>query len=163
MEVPFRIGYGFDLHRLEEGRSLWVGGVLIPSDKGSVAHSDGDVLLHAICDALLGALALGDIGTHFPDTDPAYKNKESSFFLQQVLELLRQHEAKIVNIDATIILEKPSLKNFKSLIVQKLSEILHVPENHISVKAKTHEKIGELGQGKAIAAHVVVLLFMQKN
>lgn len=163
MEFLYRIGYGFDLHRLEEGRPLWIGGVLIPSDKGSVAHSDGDVLIHAICDALLGALALGDIGMLFPDTDPAYKNKESSFFLQKVLELIRQHEAKIVNLDATIILEKPSLKNYKSSIVKKLSEILYVSESQISVKAKTHEKIGELGQGNAIAAHVVSLLYIQKN
>ncbi|MCX7697170.1 MAG: 2-C-methyl-D-erythritol 2,4-cyclodiphosphate synthase [Bacteroidales bacterium] len=163
MKFNYRVGFGFDLHRLEKGRPLWLGGILVSSDKGCVAHSDGDVLIHATCDALLGALALGDIGMYFPDTDIANKGKESSFFLREILKILRQKEAEIINIDATIILENPSLKNYKSEIAKNLAELLDIPMNSISIKAKTHEKIGDLGKGNAIAAYVIVLVSTKIN
>ena len=156
--MSLRVGLGFDLHRLEEGRPLWLGGVEIPSSKGCIAHSDGDVLIHALCDALLGALALGDIGTHFPHNDPLYKNKESIFFLREVNKLLKENHARIINIDSTIILEKPSLKNFKTLMAEKLTSELGISPHQVSIKAKTHEKVDAIGNEEAIAAHVVVLL-----
>ncbi|MCY4418513.1 MAG: 2-C-methyl-D-erythritol 2,4-cyclodiphosphate synthase [Cytophagales bacterium] len=153
---PYRIGIGYDVHALVPNRKLYIGGYHIPHSHGAIGHSDADVLLHALCDALLGATAQGDIGQHFPDTDPKYKNINSSYLLKQVLNMLPQHH--ILNMDATICLEKPKLAPHIYPIRQNLSKLLDTSPNHISVKATTHEGMGFVGKGKGIAAHVVVLL-----
>jgi 2-C-methyl-D-erythritol 2,4-cyclodiphosphate synthase len=153
-----RIGTGWDLHRLVSGRDLILGGVRIPSDKGCLAHSDGDVLIHAIIDALLGALAKGDIGSHFPDTDPAYKDISSSTLLTKVIaEQLAPYT--IVNLDTTIILQQPKLRPYIDQIRANLSQLLNIPLSSISVKAKTAEQsLAELGTSDAIVAQAVVLI-----
>ncbi len=153
-----RIGTGWDLHRLSEGRKLILGGVQIPSTKGEVAHSDGDVLVHAIIDAILGALAKGDIGSHFPDNDPAYKDADSIALLKQVItEDLPPYS--IVNIDTTLILQKPKLREHIDSIREQLAKAMEIDVNCISVKAKTAEGIlGELGTGDAITAQASVLI-----
>ncbi|NCC65729.1 MAG: 2-C-methyl-D-erythritol 2,4-cyclodiphosphate synthase [Spirochaetia bacterium] len=153
-----RIGTGWDLHRLSTGRKLILGGVVIPSEKGEVAHSDGDVLVHAIIDALLGALAKGDIGSHFPDTDPAYKNVSSISLLKKVIdEELPPYQ--IENIDTTIILQQPKLREHIEAIRNNLATVMQLQLNQVSVKAKTAEGIlGELGSGDAIIAEAVILI-----
>ena len=153
-----RVGTGWDVHRLGTGRKLILGGVVIPSEKGEIAHSDGDVLIHAIIDALLGALAKGDIGSHFPDSDPKYKDSNSIDLLKQVLEqdLPPYH---IVNLDTTIILQKPKLREHIDAIRANLAKALQLELNKVSVKAKTAETIlGELGSGDAIIAQASVLI-----
>ncbi len=151
-----RIGQGFDLHRLTEGRRLMIGGVEIPSALGEDAHSDGDVLIHAIIDALLGAGAYGDIGALFPPSDPAYKNADSRMLLKEVLSKTGH---KLINLDSTIILETPKLGKYIMSIRESLASLLDTDVGNISVKAKTAEGIlGELGQGRAIAAEVVILV-----
>jgi 2-C-methyl-D-erythritol 2,4-cyclodiphosphate synthase len=153
-----RIGTGWDLHRLSTGRKLILGGVVIPSEKGEVAHSDGDVLVHAIIDALLGALAKGDIGSHFPDTDPAYKNVSSLSLLKKVIEE-ELSPYQIENIDTTIILQQPKLRKYIEVIRSNLATVMQLQLNQVSVKAKTAEGIlGELGSGDAIIAEAVVLI-----
>lgn len=153
-----RIGQGFDIHRLEEGRLLLLGGVTIPSAKGAVGHSDGDALLHAVTDALLGALAKRDIGGHFPDTDPANKNRDSAGFLKKAVGFVKEAELKIANVDSTIILQSPKLAEHIPAMRRKLAAILGVEENQVSIKAKTHEKLDSLGREEGVAVHTVVLL-----
>lgn len=152
----FRVGFGYDSHRLEPGLKLRLGGVDIESDRGCVAHSDGDALIHALCDALLGAAGLEDIGTHFPDTDPAYKGIDSTVLLQKTVELLHLSGWQVHNADLTIILERPKLSPYKSLIKSRLAQILRVSEAAVAVKAKTNEKMGEIGRGEGVAATVIV-------
>ncbi len=156
--MDFRIGQGYDIHRLEAGRKLTIGAVEIDYEKGFVAHSDGDVLIHALIDALFGALNLGDIGTHFPDNDPQYKNIDSSILLKRAMELVVKNGYKIVNIDSTIICEKPKLKDYIPLMREALSLILEIESNLISIKAKTKEGVDATGRNEAIEAFVVALL-----
>ncbi len=159
MAADVRVGTGWDLHRLEEGRNLVVGGVSIPSPKGSVAHSDGDVLIHAIIDAILGAAGMDDIGTLFPDTDPSYCGVDSTELLSQVFELVAARGFHVCNLDATIVLQSPKLGPYKTAIRERLASLLGVDPSCVGVKAKTAEGIlGELGTGSAIMAQAVVLL-----
>jgi len=152
----FRIGQGYDVHRLGENRELILGGVKIPSEKGCIAHSDGDVLIHAICDALLGAANLGDIGKHFPDNDPQYKNIASTVLLGEVLKMLNDEGLVINNIDSTICLQKPKIASFIEDIQSNLSGLLeNVP---VSVKATTTEKLGFVGKEEGVAAYAVALI-----
>ncbi|MCX7830151.1 MAG: 2-C-methyl-D-erythritol 2,4-cyclodiphosphate synthase [Acidobacteria bacterium] len=153
-----RIGFGWDLHKLEKGRKLILGGVEIPSEFGCLGHSDGDVVLHSITDAILGSLALGDIGDHFKDTDPKWKNAESSIFLKESLRLLKEKGFAISNIDATIILEKPKLYPYKEKIRENISKILELNIDQVSFKAKTREGIGEVGRSEAVECYAVVLV-----
>jgi len=153
-----RIGFGFDTHKLETSIDLFLGGIKIPSEKGSVGHSDADVLIHAICDALLGAANLGDIGTHFPDTDSQYKGIDSKILLKKVTAMINEKNYHIANIDTTICLERPKISPYIPLIQQKLSEVIGIPEYDISVKAKTSEKLGFIGREEGISAYAVVLL-----
>lgn len=159
----YRIGIGYDLHRLVEGRNLVLGGITIPHDKGLLGHSDADVLIHAIIDAMLGALALGDIGTYFPDTDPQYKDNDSKLLLNCTIDLIRKQGWQIVNMDSTIIAEKPKLKPHITRIREILSQILEIPMDCISVKAKTNEGVGPEGKEEAISCFAVVLLSQSKD
>jgi len=153
-----RIGQGYDVHRLEKGETLWLGGVLIPSGKGTVAHSDGDVLIHAVCDALLGAVKAGDIGYNFPDTSQEYKNIDSKILLKRTHILLKEKGFEIVNIDATVILQKPKLRPYISQMENKMAEVLEVDPAKISVKATTTEMLGFEGREEGIAAMAIVLV-----
>ncbi len=153
-----RIGLGNDIHRLELGRKLILGGVEIPFDKGPLGHSDGDALIHAICDALLGAAALGDIGRHFPDTAPEWHNASSLEFLRHVRSLLDQSRLTIVNIDSTIGLERPKLAPYVSAMREKLATALGISVDQVSVKAKTGEKLDAVGLGEAVRADAVALV-----
>ncbi len=153
-----RVGLGYDIHRLVKNRRLYLGGMVIPWNKGEMGHSDGDVLIHALIDALLGAAAMGDIGTHFPPEDPAYKNISSETLLQKTIELISARSYSIVNIDATIILEKPKLLPFVPRIKNSLSRLTRTDASLISLKCKTKEGMGNVGRGKAIEAYVIVLL-----
>ncbi len=153
-----RIGLGYDLHRLQAGRPLILGGVVVASDRGPVGHSDGDALAHAICDALLGAAGLGDIGTHFPDTDPRWQGVSSLIFLEHVRGLLEQQNLRIAWIDAVVILERPRLGPHFPAMRQALAAALGIKPEQVNLKAKTHEGLGELGRGEAVAAHAVALL-----
>lgn len=159
----FRVGIGYDIHRLAEGRKLFLGGVEIPYFKGLLGHSDGDVLLHAICDALLGALAQGDIGEHFPDTDPKYHGISSSLLVKEIAGLVKEKNFKLGNIDTVVIAQEPVLLPFKKQIKDSLIKILGVKEESISVKAKTNEGMGEIGRNEAIAAYAVVLLSREEG
>lgn len=153
-----RAGIGYDLHRLAEGRKLMIGGVEVPFSKGSVGHSDGDVLSHALCDALLGAAGLGDIGTHFPDTDPRWKGVSSLLFLEHARKLLEERKLKIQNVDAVVICERPKLgPHFPAMRVE-LAKSLGISLEQINLKAKTNEGTGEIGRGEAIAAQVIAML-----
>jgi len=151
-----RVGLGYDIHRLVEGRKLMLGGVEIPYIKGLEGYSDADVLLHAICDAILGAIGKGDIGIHFPDTDPAFKDIPSIELLDEVKETLKTSGYKIINIDSTLILEEPKLGPFKNKMKQIISRLLGVAEDMINIKATTQEGVGSIGRGEAIAADAVV-------
>jgi len=153
-----RCGIGYDLHRLVEGRPLIVGGLTIPFDKGPVGHSDGDVLAHALCDALFGAAALGDIGTHFPDTDPKWKGADSLKFLEHARKLLADKYLHIEHVDAVVILEKPKLGPHFPKMREVLAKSLGVSPETIHLKAKTNEGVDAVGRGEAIAAHVVATL-----
>ncbi len=153
-----RIGHGFDVHRLAEGETLWLGGILIPHSKGTVAHSDGDVLIHAICDALLGALKLGDIGTHFPDNSAEFKNIDSKILLEKTYNLVKQKGYEIVNIDSTISAQQPKLNPFISEMENTMAEVLGVQTDSVSVKATTTEKLGFEGREEGISVNAVVLL-----
>lgn len=156
--TDYRVGFGYDSHRFATGIPLFLGGVNIPSEKGCVAHSDGDALIHALCDALLGAAALDDIGTHFPDNDPYLKNIDSRIMLKKVVEMVHAQGFQIQNMDASILLERPKLAPFVSLIRQSLSEILEIEDTGISIKAKTNEKMGFVGREEGIAVYVVVMI-----
>lgn len=153
-----RIGIGYDIHRLGEGRKLVLGGVEIPFEKGLLGHSDSDVLTHAVCDALLGAAALGDIGTHFPDTDARWAGASSLDFLARVIELLADRGYRVGNVDATVIAERPKLKPHIQAIRETLASVLRVDVDLVSVKAKTNEGLESVGRGEAIAAQAVALL-----
>ena len=153
-----RIGQGIDFHRLETGLDLWLGGVKIPSEKGCVAHSDGDVLLHAICDALLGAAGLRDIGYYFPDTDNKYKNIDSKILLKNTFDQIRQKGYSVNNIDSTICLEKPKISSFIQEMKNTISAIIETEPDDIAVKATTTEKLGFIGREEGIVAIAVVLL-----
>ena len=153
-----RVGQGYDIHRLEAGCRLIIGGVEIAHDRGVLAHSDGDVLVHAIIDALLGAMGQKDIGTFFPDTDTKYKGVDSLSLLSQTIELMGELEYKIENVDTTVILEEPKLAPYIDKMRSVLADALGVEQNRLSIKAKTNEGLGEIGKGEAIAAQAAVLL-----
>jgi 2-C-methyl-D-erythritol 2,4-cyclodiphosphate synthase len=155
MSPAFLIGHGYDLHRLQPAGRLLLAGIEVSADISPIAHSDGDVVIHALVDALLGALALGDIGEHFPDTDPQWKDAPSSLFLQHAYELAKSAGYTLVNADVTILAERPKLKPFKPLMIENLRQILG---GQINIKAGTNEKCDAIGRGEAIAAHAVVLL-----
>lgn len=156
--MDIRIGFGVDVHRLEEGREFWLGGLKLPSSFGAVGHSDADVLIHAICDALLGALNLRDIGFHFSDTDPKYKGIDSKILLKNVMELIKGKGFGVVNIDATVILEKPKVNPHIPEMQTILAEILEIEIDRVSIKATTHEKVDSFGEGKAVKAYAVCLV-----
>ena len=153
-----RIGMGYDVHRLVSGRKLVLGGVTIPFEKGLLGHSDADVLVHAVCDALLGAAGLGDIGLHFPDTDPKYKDINSLSLLSQTVGLVRHSGFQIQNVDTTIFAEAPKLSAFRDAMQHNLSETLAVESHQVNIKATTAEGLGVIGKGDAIAAMSVVLV-----
>lgn len=154
----FRVGFGFDVHQLAEGESLWLGGIELAHHKGTVAHSDGDVVLHAISDALLGAAKLRDIGYHFPDTDPQYKNADSKLLLKKSMELVRNKGFQLGNIDVTIAAEQPKLKAFIPQMERCIAQLLGVDEEFISIKATTTERLGFEGREEGISTYAVVLI-----
>ncbi|QEC67546.1 2-C-methyl-D-erythritol 2,4-cyclodiphosphate synthase [Panacibacter ginsenosidivorans] len=156
--MSIRIGMGVDFHQLTEGRDLWLGGVKIPHSKGALGHSDADVLLHAICDALLGAACLGDIGVHFPDTDNAFKNIDSKILLSKTAELIKTKGYSIINIDTSLCLQAPKIKPYIVSMQQTIAGILGLSENDISIKATTTEKMGFVGREEGLMAYATVLL-----
>ena len=156
--MSFRIGFGFDVHQLEKGEEFWLGGILLDHYKGAVGHSDADVLIHAICDALLGAAALGDIGYHFPDTSEKYKGIDSKILLEQVVKLITEEGYSIGNIDATVSLQTPKIKPHIQSIRQKLASVMNIHINLVSVKATTTEKLGYVGKEEGVNAHAVCLI-----
>ncbi len=156
--MGYRIGFGKDIHRLIKGRDLILGGIKIESKVGEDAYSDGDVLLHSVVDALLGAISEGDIGELFPDSDPRYKNVPSSIFLKKALDILKTRGYKINNIDCYIELERPKISPYKKQIQKNLATLLNIDENDVSIKAGTCEKMGEVGRGEAISAYSLILI-----
>jgi len=156
--MNIRVGFGYDVHQLSEGYKLTIGGINIPHKKGSVGHSDADVLIHVICDALLGAANLRDIGYHFPDSDPKYKNIDSKKLLIQVMSLIREKGYSIGNIDSTVCLQVPKIKSYIPDMVRCLSETMKLEEDNISIKATTTEKMGFTGREEGIEAYAVVLI-----
>jgi 2-C-methyl-D-erythritol 2,4-cyclodiphosphate synthase len=156
--MGFRIGFGVDYHQLTEGRDLMLGGVHVPHHKGAVGHSDADVLLHAICDALLGAACLGDIGVHFPDTDAQYKNIDSKKLLAQTVVLIKKEGYAVVNIDSTLCLQAPKIKPFITQMQQTIAAIIGITERDVSIKATTTEKMGFVGREEGVVAYATVLL-----
>lgn len=156
--MDIRIGQGIDFHRLVEDRDLWLGGVKIPSDKGSLAHSDGDVLLHAICDAILGAAGMRDIGYHFPDTDQTYKNIDSRILLKKSMEIVAERGFRIINIDSTVCLDRPKLSPFIPEMCRQISSVAGIEPDAVSVKATTTEGLGFTGRREGIVAMASVLL-----
>lgn len=158
-----RIGQGWDVHRIAPGRPLILGGVTISSEFGLEGHSDADVLSHAVTDALLGAAALGDIGMHFPDTDPRWKDSDSLRFLRHARDLAVAQGYEIVNVDSTVILERPKLKDYRTAIREKLAETLHLQVDQVSVKFKTAEKLGPVGEGRSAEAQALVTLAYRRR
>lgn len=156
--MSFRTGFGVDFHRLERGHPFWIGGVLLPHHSGATGHSDADVLLHAICDALLGAAGLGDIGTHFPDTDPAYKNIDSKILLARTGGLVSAKGFRIVNIDSTVCLQEPKIRPYIPQMQEAISSRLGIPAEDISIKATTTEKLGFVGREEGVVAYATVLI-----
>jgi len=156
--MSYRIGFGIDFHQLAEGRELWIGGVKIPHHKGSLGHSDADVLLHAICDALLGALALGDIGMHFPNTDENYRNIDSKILLQRCYRLISNKGYRVVNVDSSVCLEEPKIKKYSLEMRNAIAAILEIAIDDVSVKATTTEKMGFAGREEGLMAFANVLL-----
>jgi 2-C-methyl-D-erythritol 2,4-cyclodiphosphate synthase len=156
--MSYRIGSGIDFHQLVEGRDLMLGGIKVPHTKGALGHSDADVLLHAICDALLGALALGDIGTHFPDTDQRYKNIDSRILLTETMKLIKNEGYGVVNIDSTVCLQEPKIKSYVAQMRKAIAEIIDVPERDISIKATTTETLGFVGREEGVIAYATVLI-----
>jgi 2-C-methyl-D-erythritol 2,4-cyclodiphosphate synthase len=157
--MNFRTGYGFDVHCLAEGETLWIGGILIPHIKGIIAHSDGDVLIHAICDALLGAAKLGDIGSNFPDTSSDYKNIDSKILLATTCDLIRAKGYEIANIDSTVCAQRPKLRPYIAEMENVLATVMGINTDSVSVKATTTEKLGFEGREEGISAHAVVLIY----
>lgn len=157
--VNIRIGFGYDVHPLGEGRELWLGGIKLEFDKGCVGHSDADVLLHAICDALLGAANLGDIGLHFPNTDNNYKGADSKMLLTEVVSLLKKNNYAVGNIDSTLSLEAPKINPHIKRMQETLAPLLGVTVNDISIKATTNEKLGYVGRGEGVNAFAVALIY----
>ncbi len=153
-----RIGQGFDVHPFKEGRDLWIGGVKIPSDRGLDGHSDADVLIHAVVDAILGALGEGDIGTHFPPTEARWKNCASSEFLKAAAKMIQSHSAKLISVDCTLLLEAPKVKPYYSAMRHRLAELLEVRSERVSVKATTTEGLGFIGRNEGAAAQAVCLI-----
>lgn len=153
-----RIGNGYDVHKLVEGRKLILGGVEIPHTKGVLGHSDGDVLIHAIMDAMLGALALGDIGQHFPDTDMKYENIDSTILLTRVKELIAERGYRVINLDSIIVLQKPKVKPYIEAMKKRVAEVLEIDIDQVSVKATTEEKLGFTGDESGVKSYCVVLL-----
>jgi len=156
--MKFRIGYGYDVHRLAEGETLWLGGVLIPHSKGTIAHSDGDVLIHALCDAMLGAAKMGDIGRHFPDNSPEFKNIDSKILLVRTNELIASKSYRIGNLDVTIAAQKPKLKTFIPEMEETIARLIGIDVDDVSIKATTTEELGFEGREEGISVHAVVLL-----
>lgn len=156
--MAYRIGSGVDFHKLVEGRDLWLGGVKIPHHKGALGHSDADVLLHAICDAMLGALCLGDIGVHFPDTDASFKNIDSKILLQKTKELITKEDYVVVNIDSTLCLQAPKIKPYVADMQKVIAKIVGVTEKDVSIKATTTEELGFVGREEGLMAYASVLL-----
>jgi 2-C-methyl-D-erythritol 2,4-cyclodiphosphate synthase len=161
--MSYRVGQGIDFHRLENGLDLWLGGIKIPSEKGCVAHSDGDVLLHAICDALLGGAGLNDIGHYFPDSDSKYKNIDSKILLNRTMQIIQEKGYKVENIDCTICLEKPKIAPYISDMKEVISGITNISPEDISIKATTTEKLGFAGREEGLAAFAIVLLEKSGN
>ncbi len=153
-----RIGFGFDTHKLDVNRDFWLGGIQIPYDKGATGHSDADVLIHAICDALLGAAGLGDIGTHFPDTSSDFKDIDSKVLLKRTLNMVKEKGYTIGNLDTTIVLQNPKISSYVPEMIKTLAEVLKTDESRISVKAKTSEKLGFIGREEGLSAYAIVLL-----
>lgn len=156
---PFRVGFGFDVHQLAEGHDFWLGGIKVEHHKGAVGHSDADVLIHAICDALLGAAALGDIGVHFPDTSKEFKGIDSKILLQRVMVLIREKGYEIGNIDATVSLQKPKIKPVIPTMQKVLAEVMEIDYDLLSIKATTTEKLGYVGTEDGVNAHAVALIY----
>ena len=156
--MSYRIGSGVDFHQMVEGRDLWIGGVKIPHHKGSLGHSDADVLLHAICDAMLGALCLGDIGYHFPDTDNTFKNIDSKILLQKTQDLIASKNYEVVNIDSTLCLQAPKIAPYISQMQKAIADILQLDISDVSIKATTTEKMGFVGREEGLVAYATVLL-----
>ncbi len=161
--MSYRIGLGVDFHQLAEGKKLWIGGVEIPHHKGSLGHSDADVLLHAICDAMLGALSLGDIGTHFPDTSQEFKDIDSKILLHRTFELIQKEGYRIVNIDSTLCLEAPKIKPYISRMQSAIAGIVQITVKDVSVKATTTEQLGFAGREEGLMAYATVLLSKIEN
>lgn len=156
--IPFRVGQGWDTHRIEAGRPLIIAGIEIPGEFGLAGHSDADVVLHAITDAVLGALALGDIGMHFPDTAPEWKGRNSQHFLEHVLKLAKEAGWRPMQVDSTVILERPKLKDFRLPMRERLASLMHLPLDVVSVKFKTAERVGPVGEGLSCEAQALVSL-----
>lgn len=163
MKLNFRTGFGFDVHAFAEGRKLIIGGIDIPSDKGLEGHSDADVLLHAICDAMLGALALGDIGFHFPNTDERWKDADSKLLLKHVNELINSKGYELGNLDCVLAMEKPKISPYVDQIRTRISEILNTNIDQISIKATTTEKLGFIGRTEGVASFATVLLIKKEK
>ncbi len=159
--MNIRIGFGIDFHQLVTDREFWLGGVKIPHTKGALGHSDADVLLHAICDAMLGAACLGDIGVHFPDTDASFKNIDSKILLQKSFDLIKAEGYSIINIDSSLCLEAPKIKNYISQMQAVIAAILSMPLNTVSIKATTTEKMGFVGREEGLIAYASILLQKQ--
>ena len=159
VKPPFRIGYGYDVHQLSEGYEFWLGGIKLDHNKGAVGHSDADVLLHVICDALLGACNLRDIGYHFPDTDPKYKGIDSKILLKETIGIIREKGYELGNIDATICLERPKIKPIIPEMQKVIAKVMDVELDLVSIKATTTEKLGFVGDESGISAHCVVLVY----
>lgn len=157
--MKFRVGHGYDVHQLTENRKLILGGVDIPYEKGLLGHSDADVVVHAIIDALLGAAALGDIGLHFPDTDESYQNADSLKLLEKVCSLIKEKNYEISNIDATIIAQKPKLRPYIESMRKNIASVLRIDEDSVNIKATTEEKLGFTGRLEGISAHCVALIY----
>ena len=157
--MNFRIGFGYDVHRLEEGHRLIIGGIEIPFEKGPVAHSDGDILIHAICDALLGAANMRDIGFNFPDNSDEYKGIDSLIILEKTVTLLKERNYKLGNVDATICLQRPKIQEYVESMKSRLAKVLETDAENISIKATTTEKLGFTGKEKGLAAYAVVLIY----
>lgn len=156
--MKLRTGFGFDVHKLKEGREFWLGGIQIPSSVGALGHSDADVLLHAICDALLGALALGDIGKHFPDTSSEFKNIDSKILLERTVELIHSKGYKVNNIDSSVCLEEPKIGKYIPEMQNVIAKICQIETDAVSIKATTNEKMGFIGRKEGITAYAVTLL-----
>ncbi len=156
--MKIRIGFGFDVHPLEEGRDFWLGGVKLPSTKGASGHSDADVLIHAICDAILGAANLGDIGTHFPNTDLQWKGTDSKFFLKEVTRMIAAQGWKVENVDCSVTLEAPKVKPHIEAMKKAIAPLMNIGEQDVSIKATTNEKLGYVGRMEGVNAYAVVLI-----